>query len=240
MRGEAVSLVGELRESPPVTSAPLALTLAQLEQLEQLCEQALDGEGGGRRQRARALQASDDVCDAESAVWAVRAMVSPDVNNMFNDFWGTSCGTGATNTMPAWQQEGQTQLTHAMLWLQSMDTNDICTELKSCPFCTPDSGCDKSDDGSASPASDTTIYQLYQQQGQAAVKKCSECDGSTSCLDDCLATDIVDIIAQSRNVSGFLHHLSMATLSIQYNGVAQVNRCPRIRYSLRPITIKAS
>eukprot|EP00316_Scyphosphaera_apsteinii_P022798 CAMPEP_0119302064 /NCGR_PEP_ID=MMETSP1333-20130426/3734_1 /TAXON_ID=418940 /ORGANISM="Scyphosphaera apsteinii, Strain RCC1455" /LENGTH=1327 /DNA_ID=CAMNT_0007304311 /DNA_START=67 /DNA_END=4052 /DNA_ORIENTATION=- len=234
-RGEKVRLVGALSkttgksgatinrkvgwENPQNTDAVLT---------DQQRTELLDIAAKGRKLQERAIHRRLDstTCDTESAVDLVKGLVNPNPMNEFNDFWGTACGTDAS-TMSGWQQDARYELQKVMLWHQAQNTQSVCDEANSdtCTFCIKqkDRGCYKNDDGSNSPASQTSVWDMYQQMDFKSYPVCDTCT-TDACRSRCIPNEVVDAVANDANVSRFLEDMSWATLSQQYNAVEALGK----------------
>jgi len=228
-RGDAIDVKGQLRKSVyvPAVGSPPPLTPAQLKQLRDVdsvgAALVLAGEIDSRPSYVVG------VCDAKAALTAVRGITSISPGNVFsNDFWGMGCGTEVGSGAPAWQRLAHEYLTKSMTWWMANNNLDICDSSKpdTCSFCNVSSAeaaqCLKSPDGKPSPASNTSVFDLFKQQGQVRIPTCDSCGHEPSCLVDCLPNEIADAILHgpfARNISEYLTDLAYGTLSLDYLSV---------------------
>mmetsp|Transcript_846 Transcript_846/g.2613 ORF Transcript_846/g.2613 Transcript_846/m.2613 type:complete len:532 (+) Transcript_846:105-1700(+) len=232
-RGDPVDIKGELRDSSQLGTvvSPPPLTPAQLEQLREVSSvgEALVSAGKIDSRPLRDV----GVCDAKAAVTAIIGITSTSSSNdLFNGFWGTLCGTATGPLIPLWKQRAHEYMTKAMLWSLANKSPNICAASRpdACSFCHVSEAeanqCLKSPDGKASPASQTTVLDLFVQQGQVPVPTCDSCDSSSSCLEDCIPKEIVDAALDgplAHNISDYLMDLAYGTLSLQYLTVPKGN-----------------
>jgi len=233
-RGDKVQLSGEVRPwRRRLAVAPSKAPELKPEQLAELEGLLVRGRADVEARSRGEMPVNYDkgsTCDAESALALIRGMVDPSPANTFNDFWGTVCGTESNDNRPEWQQTAQSMMHKVMLWFQAKNEESVCLESNSpdCAFCVADEQCYSSPDGSPSPASEETVFGMWQQSGYREIPECSTCT-TTACRNDCLPQSVFDMVTTGPNrtvVQEYLRNMSYASLSQMYSRVEGAGNGP--------------